>query len=89
MYHNSELLNFYGITKMSSKIYPVPFGINVSVEIVRNREKDIARVFVLAPIYMRKKWQFEHCYSCNFSDCEIIADSDFTSKMLGYFPSNV
>jgi hypothetical protein len=75
---------------MNSKIYPVSFGLSVSVEIVRDSAADIARVFVIAPLYMRKRWEFEHCYSDSmFTDAKIIQDSDFVRKMRGYFPTDI
>lgn len=75
---------------ITSKIYTVPYGIKVSVEIVRDSESDIARVFVIAPLYMRKRWEFEHCYSAKmFADDQIMIDSDFVRKMRGYFPSDI
>lgn len=74
---------------ITSKTYAVPYGVNVSVEIVRDSEADIARIFVLAPLYMRKKWEFEHCYSDSmFTDDQIMKDSDFVRKMSGYFPTD-
>ena len=75
---------------MISKIYPVSFGLSVSVEIVRDSDADIARVFVIAPLYMRKRWEFEHSYSASmFTDAKIIQDSDFVRKMRGYFPTDI
>jgi hypothetical protein len=59
------------------------FGLDVSVEIVRDAETDTARVNVYAPLYGRKFWTMAHSYKASaFTDFQIINDSDFVSVML-------
>ena len=66
---------------------PVPYGFCVSVEIDRDdSDNDNAKVIVHSPCYLNKKWFMEHCYkSSEFTDAEIIMDSDFKTVMLKHF----
>lgn len=64
-----------------------PYGLNVAVEIVRDIQTDTAQVNVYAPLYMVKLWTMPHSYkSSQFTDFEIINDSDFTTTMLKHYP---
>ena len=68
---------------------PVPFGLDVSVEISRDIETDNATVTVHAPMYKTKRWAIQHSYSsAQFSDYQIINDHDFISVMVKYFPQD-
>ena len=68
---------------------PVPFGFDVSVEISRDNQTDIARVIVHAPCYKNKRWTMSNSYkSAEFSDHEIIKDRDFISTMLKHYPKD-
>ena len=62
-------------------LYPTKYGIDVSVEIFRDSEMDIAEVVVHSPLYKNKTWKMNHCYSCKFSDYEILNDRDFNVRM--------
>lgn len=63
-----------------------PYGLNVSVEIVRDKDTDTARVDVYAPMYTRKLWTMPHCYKASqFTDSQIINDSDFHRVMLKHY----
>lgn len=62
------------------------FGLDVSVEIVRNSETDTANVKVFAPMYVKKVWTMPHSYrSSQFSDSQILRDSDFLSVMTKHY----
>lgn len=62
------------------------FGLDVSVEIVRDAETDTARVDVHAPMYVRKLWTMPHSYKASqFTDFQIINDSDFVRVMLAHY----
>lgn len=66
--------------------YPTKYGVNVSVEIVRDIQNDIATVHVYAPLYIRKHWIMSHSYkSSEFSDYAILNDSDFISIMSKHY----
>ena len=72
---------------MSSRIYPTSFGLKVSVEIERDSDKDIAYVNVIAPLYVNKDWRMPHSYKASqFSDGQILNDSDFIRVMLNHYP---
>ena len=63
-----------------------PFGLDVSVEIVRDKETDTATVEVHAPMYTNKKWLMKHSYkSSQFTDSQILADFDFVSVMTKHY----
>jgi len=67
-------------------LHPTKYGLNVSVEIVRDSETDTAHVHVHAPIYMNKHWVMNHSYkSSAFTDFQIIKDSDFVSVMCKHY----
>jgi hypothetical protein len=62
------------------------FGLDVSVEIVRDSETDTANVKVFAPIYVQKVWTMPHSYrSSQFTDHEILKDTDFVSVMTKHY----
>jgi len=62
------------------------FGLNVSVEIIRNNETDTAYVHVHAPMYMDKHWVMNHSYkSSAFSDHKILNDWDFVTVMSKHY----
>lgn len=62
------------------------FGLDVSVEIVRDAETDTARVDVHAPMYVQKLWTMPHSYTASqFTDFQIINDSDFVRVMLAHY----
>jgi len=62
------------------------FGLDVSVEIIRDAETDTAQVDVHAPLYMQKFWTMPHSYkSSQFTDFQIIHDSDFISVMCKHY----
>lgn len=64
-------------------IYPTKYGINVSVEIIREADTDTAFVKVHAPLYIRKEWVMTFCYKSSiFSDCKILMDSSFQNEMI-------
>jgi hypothetical protein len=65
--------------------YPTKYGLNVSVEIVRDNQH--AQVKVIAPIYINKEWLMPHSYSLEFSDHQIMHDSDFIRVMLNHYPT--
>ena len=65
----------------------VPFGFGVSVEIVRDIQNDSAKVNVHSPLSKDKVWAMPHSYkSSQFSDYQIINDSNFISVMIKRFP---
>ena len=70
---------------MTMTIYPVNFGLDVSVRI------DVVDGFkvitVLCPLYKSKEFKLKHSYSIEFSDYEILRDRDFTTAMRNHFPS--
>lgn len=62
------------------------FGYNVSVEIVRDKVTDTASVHVHAPMYLTKHWIMPHSYRASqFTDHEIIKDSDFITVMCNHY----
>lgn len=63
------------------------FGLDVSVEIVRDAETDTARIDVHAPIYMCKLWTMPHSYRASqFTDAQILKDRDFVTTMCNHYP---
>jgi len=67
-------------------LYKTKFGLDVSVKIVRDIKEDNATVHVFAPMYLKKHWVMSHSYkSSEFSDSEILRDSDFASVMAKYY----
>ena len=69
---------------MATNTYPVNYGSNVSVQLIR--DNDHVKVKVLAPTYMRKEWFMDHCYALTFDDYQIMRDSDFIRVMNQAFP---
>jgi hypothetical protein len=66
--------------------YKTPFGLDVSVEIMRDKETDTAKVIVHSPMYIVKLWEMSHSYKASqFSDHKILRDSNFVSVMLGRY----
>ena len=66
--------------------YPTKYGLNVSIEIIRDTQH--ARVKVIAPLYMRSEWYMPHSYGLEFSDHQIMHDSDFIRVMSKHYPKN-
>lgn len=67
-------------------LYKTKFGLDISVKIVRDSEKDTATVHVFAPMYLKKHWVMSHSYkSSEFSDSQILRDSDFVSVMARHY----
>lgn len=62
---------------------PVPYGCSVSVSLVR--EPDVTHVIVHAPLYANKEWRMPHCYRSEFTDQEILNDSDFKRVLTNHF----
>lgn len=63
-----------------------PYGLNVAVEIIRDDQTDTAHVHVHAPLYVKNHWVMDHCYRASqFTDFQIINDSDFTRVMLAHY----
>lgn len=70
-------------------IYKTNYGLNVSVDIQRNNETNIAEVYVLAPIYMNYMWKMPHCYnSKDYSDNQILKDNDFHRVLFNAYGAN-
>lgn len=71
----------------AGRTYPVPYGLKVSVSILRNEDTDTAQVRVHAPMYMRKEWDMPFSYTASqFSDAQILRDHNFTTRMAQAFP---
>jgi hypothetical protein len=67
-------------------LHKTRYGFDVSIEIVRDSENDIAHVHVHAPMYINKHWVMTHSYqSSAFSDSQILRDSDFVSVMAKHY----
>lgn len=67
-------------------IYKTKYGIDVSVEILRNAEEDNAEVKVYAPLYMQKEYILGISFtSSQFSDSEILKDRDFNRIMMAHY----
>lgn len=67
-------------------LHPTKYGLNVSVEIVRDSETDNAQVHVYAPLYMNKQWVMNHSYrSSEFTDYQILKDFDFVRVMCNHY----
>lgn len=63
-------------------IYPTKYGIDVSVEILRDTETDTAQVKVYAPMYKNKEYILSFSFtSSQFTDREILRDRDFNRVM--------
>ena len=63
-----------------------PYGLDVFVQIERDIDRDIATVYVHAPMYLNKKWVMSHSYtSSQFDDSEILRDSDFISVLIEHY----
>ena len=67
--------------------YKVPYGINVSVEIVAG-EDDSKEVIVHCPCYKKKRFKMKHSYSHLYTNAEILRDSDFHRVMINHFPKD-
>ena len=66
--------------------YKTEYGLNVSVEIIRDEETDNAQIKVLSPMYVKKEWFLGLSFkSSEFTDSEILRDRDFKSVMLKHF----
>lgn len=64
-------------------IYPIKYGLDVSVEILRDAEADTAQVKVYAPMYVNKEYVLPFSFrSSHFTDDEILRDRDFNTRML-------
>ena len=61
-------------------MYKVPYGLDVSVEIVQRSGSKY--VIVNAPMYMNKQWEMTHCYSSVFRDYEILEDRRFNTVLI-------
>lgn len=67
-------------------LHKTQFGLDVSVEILRDTETDTAKIKVHAPLYMQKEWFIAHCYkSSQFTDSQILKDCDFVSVMIKHY----
>ena len=68
--------------------YLTKYGFKVSIEIIRDNVSDTAKIKVIAPMYINKEWIMQHSYkSSEFTDYEIMRDSDFISTMLKHYPN--
>lgn len=66
--------------------YPVKYGINVSVEIIRDNISNSAQIKVIAPMYLNKEWIMKHSYkSSEFTDYQILNDDDFHSVLSKHY----
>lgn len=66
--------------------YPVKYGINVSVEIIRDNISNSAQIKVIAPMYLNKEWVMKHSYkSSEFTDYQILNDADFHSVLTKHY----
>lgn len=66
--------------------YNVKYGLNVSVEIIRDNISDNAQIKVYAPMYLNKEWIMKHSYkSSEFTDYQILNDSDFHSVLSKHY----
>lgn len=65
-------------------LYKTKYGLNVSIELIRAIDR--VDVKVISPLYMKKEWYMDHCYSLEFSDYQILNDHDFTRVMMNHFP---
>lgn len=67
-------------------MYKTKYGLNVSVEIIRDNANDVATVKVIAPLYINKEWIMPHSYKASqFTDYEIVRDSDFNSVLSKHY----
>ena len=67
-------------------LHPTPYGLKVSVEIVRDTDTDTARVVVHAPLYVNKQWTMSHSYASSYySDHDILNDRDFIAVMREHY----
>jgi hypothetical protein len=77
------------LSETKSNKISTSYGCKVSVEIERDAETDTATVNVHAPLYIKKFWTMPHCYKASqFTDLQIINDSDFKRVMFSHFPSD-
>ena len=64
-------------------IYPTKYGLDVSVEILRDTETDTAQVKIYAPMYVNKEYMLPFSFSSSqFTDAKILKDHDFNTCML-------
>lgn len=64
-------------------IYPIKYGLDVSVEILRDAETDTAQVKIYAPMYVNKEHVLPFSFrSSQFTDAKILKDHDFNTYML-------
>ncbi len=64
----------------------IPYGLDVSVQIKRDLIHDVATVHIHAPLYKNKYWVMDHSYAASeFSDFEILKDSDFVTVILKHY----
>lgn len=63
--------------------YPVPYGLDVSVEI--RRGDDIASVHVHSPMYMCTEWSPTFGYSTEFTDMEILKDPYLVKALINAY----
>ena len=67
-------------------IYKTDYGYKVFVEVVRDTEKGLANVRVLAPMYVNKEFLLETSWTAqDFSDSQILGDDQFNKLMTRYF----
>lgn len=67
-------------------IYKTKYGIDVSVEILRNAEEDVAQVKVYAPMYINKEHILGISFtSSQFTDSQILKDRDFNRIMMAHY----
>lgn len=68
--------------------YQTKYGFKVSIEIIRDNVSDTAKIKVIAPMYINKEWIMPHSYkSSEFTDYEIMRDTDFITTMLKHYPN--
>lgn len=65
--------------------YPWPGAFKLSIEIVRDTEKNTAKVIIHAPLHMNKRKEPTFCWSCDFTDREILRDHNLVSKMIQWY----
>ena len=68
---------------ISGSKLPVPYGVNVSVEI--ERKGNTAWVHVHAPLYLRTRWTMPHQYSAQFTDSEILRDQTLQTVLINAY----
>lgn len=67
-------------------MYKTKYGLDISVEIIRDNANDVATVKVIAPMYVNKEWIMSHSYKASqFTDYAIMRDSDFNSVLSKHY----